>query len=116
MAQAPKADDKHAHAHDAASQHIDPKAPPLGPVSTAEEARRTYERSREENAKLYDDLDDVEGPITTQTDQLLRSRKMEAMGPTAFMEEENRRIAERSGEPPVEPRQVHGVAPVERQR
>ena len=116
MAQAPKADDK-GHSHDAASQHIDPKAPPLGPVGTAEEARRTYERSREENAKLYDDLDDDdEGPITTQTDQLIRSRKMEIMGPTAFMEEENRRIAERSGEPPVEPRQVHGVAPVERQR
>ena len=39
-------------------------------------------------------------PITTQTDQLVRSAEMEQVGPTAWMNEMERRIAERQGDAP----------------
>lgn len=54
------------------------------------------------------------GPLTTQTDQLVRSREMEVEGPRHWMERTGREIAERQGDAPDEPRQVHGVAPAQR--
>ena len=59
---------------------------------------------------------DHPGPLTTQTDQVLRSQEMEREGPANWMERTNREIAERQGDAPDEPRQVHGVAPAQRPR
>ena len=41
---------------------------------------------------------------------------MERVGPAAYMAEQERRIRERQGDPPAEPRQVHGVAPAQKPR
>jgi hypothetical protein len=98
---------KHEHEHDDTIPADDPRAQAL--------VQQPQPRSPEETRALYDEPDPA-GPVTTQTDQLVRSAKMEKMGPTAYMEEENRRIMERQGEPPPEPRQVHGVAPVQKHR
>lgn len=59
---------------------------------------------------------DHPGPLTTQTDQVLRSQEMEREGPTNWMERTGREIAERQGDAPDEPRQVHGIAPAPRPR
>ena len=73
-----------------------------------------------EAKKIFDDnekaAEDEDFPVTTQTDQLVRSMEMEQVGPTAWMNEMERRIAERQGDAPDEPRQVHGVAPAQRPR
>ncbi len=74
----------------------------------AKEARKIFDENEKD---AEDDL-----PVTTQTDQLRRSMEMEQVGPTAWMNEQERRIRERQGDPPIEPRQVHGVAPVQRPR
>ena len=75
---------------------------------------------RREARKIFDDnekaAEDEDFPVTTQTDQLVRSMEMEQVGPTAWMNEMERRIAERQGDAPAEPRQVHGVAPAQRPR
>jgi hypothetical protein len=107
VAQAPKQDDKQPHEHDEARRHEDEK-------NQALVQKQQQPRSPEENRRAYDELENVDWPITAQTDQLARSAKMERMGPTAYMEEENRRIQERQGQPPDEPRQVHGVAPAKK--
>jgi len=65
-----------------------------------------------EARKIFDEDEDL--PVTTQTDQLRRAAKMEQVGPQAYMEEQERRIRERQGDPPAEPRQVHGVAPAKK--
>ena len=69
-----------------------------------------------EARRIFDGYEDDDGPVTAQTDQLRRSIDMERVGPTAWMVELERRIRERQGDPPAEPRQVHGVAPAPRPR
>ena len=74
----------------------------------ANEARKIFDENEKD---AEDDL-----PVTSQTDQLRRSMEMEQVGPTAWMNEQERRIRDRQGDPPAEPRQVHGVAPVQKPR
>jgi hypothetical protein len=59
---------------------------------------------------------DADLPVTTQTDQLRRSMEIEKMGPQAYMEAQETRIRDRQGAPPIEPRQVHGIAPPQKPR
>ena len=81
------------------------------------DADKIREERAAEARKIFDDNEkDEDLPVTTQTDQLVRSAEMEQVGPTAWMNEMERRIAERQGDAPPEPRQVHGVAPVQRPR
>lgn len=73
------------------------------------------EKERAAKAKELFDKDEKEakdnpGSWTSQVDQLRRSAEMEQVGVAAWMAEQERRIQERQGEPPREPRQVHGVA------
>lgn len=68
-----------------------------------------------EARKIFDGYDNEKDlPVTTQTDQLRRAADMEKVGPQAYLEEQERRIRERQGDPPAEPRQVHGVAPAKK--
>ena len=77
----------------------------------AAEAKKIFD----ENEK---DAEDGFTPVTNLklTASLFDRARMERVGPTAWMEEEERRIRERQGDPPAEPRQVHGVAPAQRPR
>lgn len=79
--------------------------------------KRAEERAAQAR-KIFDEneKDDDDRPITTQTDQLIRSAEMEEVGPSAWINEQERRIRERQGDPPAEPRQVHGVAPAQKPR
>ena len=80
--------------------------------------KRAQEARAAEARKIFDDneADKDDRAVTTQTDQLIRSSEMERVGPSAWMAESERRIADRQGSPPAEPRQVHGVAPVQKPR
>lgn len=74
-------------------------------------------KKRAAKAKEIFDKDEAKakengGPWTAQVDQLKRSAEMEEVGASAWMTELERRIRERQGDPPIEPRQVHGVAQV----
>ena len=85
------------------------------PTPTADEVK--HARAAEAR-KIFDDneADKDDRAVTTQTDQLIRSSEMERVGPSAWMAESERRIADRQGSPPAEPRQVHGVAQVQKPR
>ena len=74
----------------------------------------TNEDRAAEARKIFDGYDKEDLPVTTQTDQLRRAADMERVGPAAYMAEQERRIRERQGDPPAEPRQVHGVAPAKK--
>ena len=104
---APKHDDD-AHQQGAQQQARGPDVDKIR-EDRAREARKIFD----DNEKAAEDED---FPVTTQTDQLVRSMEMEQVGPTAWMNEMERRIAERQGDAPDEPRQVHGVAPAQRPR
>lgn len=93
-------------------EHAD-KSPNDRPV-TADDTKRANDERAAEARKIFDAYDDKDLPVTTQTDQLRRAAEMEKVGPTAWMNEQERRIRERQGDPPAEPRQVHGVAPVKK--
>ena len=94
----------------------DPAAPnQRDPDENIDQKRQADQRANEAR-KLFDENERDDLPVTTQTDQLRRSMEMEQVGPTAWMNEQERRIRERQGDPPDEPRQVHGVAPVQRPR
>jgi hypothetical protein len=80
--------------------------PPIRSPESINEERTAEAR------KIFDEYEKEEPPMTTQTDQLRRSMDMEKVGPENWMKEQERRIRERQGEPPPEPRQVRGVAPV----
>jgi hypothetical protein len=58
------------------------------------------------SAKSEDEM-----PMTAQTDQLKRAGEMEKVGVKNWMEEQEKNIRERQGDPPPQPRQVPGVAP-----
>lgn len=89
------------------------EAKPTDEKKLAEErAAKAKEIFDKDEAKAKDDP----GPWTSQIDQLRRSAEMEEVGPAAWMAEQDRRIRERQGEPPVEPRQVHGVATPQKPR
>ena len=107
---APKHDERGDDAHQQGAQQ-------QGRGPDADKIRE--DRAREAR-KIFDDnekaAEDEDFPVTTQTDQLVRSMEMEQVGPTAWMNEMERRIAERQGDAPDEPRQVHGVAPAQRPR
>ena len=107
---APKHDERGDDAHQQGAQQ-------QGRGPDADKIRE--DRAREAR-KIFDDnekaAEDEDFPVTTQTDQLVRSMEMEQVGPTAWMNEMERRIAERQGDAPAEPRQVHGVAPAQRPR
>ena len=102
----PKHDD--AHQQGAQQQARGPDADKIR-EDRAREARKIFD----DNEKAAEDED---FPVTTQTDQLVRSAEMEQVGPTAWMNEMERRIAARQGDAPDEPRQVHGVASAQRPR
>lgn len=96
-------------------QHApDHPAPPPKPEDAAE---REKERAAEAK-KVFDayEKDDEDLPLTTQTDQLRRSMDMEKVGVANWMAEQENRIRSRQGDPPIEPRQVHGVAPAQKPR
>ena len=103
----PKHDDRADDAHQQGQQQ----------QARGPDADKIREERAAEARKIFDDNEkDEDFPVTTQTDQLVRSAEMEQVGPTAWMNEMERRIAERQGDAPAEPRQVHGVAPVQRPR
>jgi hypothetical protein len=83
-----------------------PSNPP--PHQPANEAKAA------ETRKIFDTYEDDDLPLTTQSDQLRRAMDMEKVGPSNWMAEQDRRIRERQGDPPIEPRQVHGVAPAKK--
>lgn len=89
----------------------DQPQPPAAHQPTIEEKEK--ERAAEAR-KIFDGYDKEDLPVTTQTDQLRRAADMERVGPAAYMAEQERRIRERQGDPPLEPRQVHGVAPAKK--
>lgn len=95
----------------ASAQHKSESPPPDVDLNRIREERAAEARKIFDG---YDDDDDL--PLTTQTDQLRRSMDMERVGPEAYMLEAERRIRDRQGDPPPEPRQVHGVAPVQKPR
>lgn len=89
--------------------------PAKTPAPTEDPKHRDEEKAAEAR-KIFDEAAKDDSPVTSQTDQLRRSAEMEKVGPTAWMNEQDRRIRERQGEPPIEPRQVHGVAPAQKPR
>ena len=113
MANAPTPQHKEQPKHDDDAHHqgAQQQAREPDPQKIREERAAEAKKIFDENEK---DAEDGFIPVTTQTDQLVRSAEMERVGPTAWMEEEERRIRERQGDPPAEPRQVHGVAPAQR--
>ena len=90
---------------------------PYNPGVTVEPETPEQQRQKQEDRaaaakKLFDDneahADDR--PVTTQTDQLRRSAEMEQVGPQAWMNEAERRIREREGDP-ISGRQVQEAIP-----
>lgn len=86
------------------------------PVAELDKKRNEERAARARQIFDENEKDDDDLPLTTQTDQLRRSMEMEEVGPSNWMNEQERRIRERQGEPPHEPRQVHGVAPPQKPR
>jgi hypothetical protein len=92
-----------------------PKHDPRQDSDKPDDAQQQHIREERaaEARKIFDSRGD-DLPVTTQTDQLRRSMEMEQVGPAAWMDEQERRIRERQGDPSAEPRQVHGVAPTQK--
>ena len=122
-----RGDDKHQHDRSEADKQAsiqqsnerdrqDPNLPAALQGTTDENQKQRAEDAR----KLVDDYEkdgDEDMPLTTQTDQVRRSMDMETVGPTAWMNETEARIQERSDERRTdEPRQLHGVAQAQKPR
>lgn len=84
--------------------------PPPKPEDEEEEKKKRAAKAKELFDKDEKEAKDNPGSWTSQVDQLRRSAEMEQVGVEAWMVEQERRIRERQGDPPIEPRQVHGVA------
>jgi hypothetical protein len=107
----PRQDSDKPYRPDDEHQHGDQQQSRPGP-----DQDQIREQRAAEARKLFDENDSDDLPVTTQTDQLRRSMEMEQVGPTAWMNEQERRIRERQGDPAPEPRQVHGVAATNKPR
>lgn len=121
MAQAPKNDDKHGdHKHDYVDERQREQDSQKPAVNTLLAPDPDLQKERVAAAgKLFDEYEkeakeDPSRMVTSATDQIQRSLDMESVGPSNWMNEMERRIQERQGDTPPEPRQVRGIAQAER--
>ena len=109
---------EHEHEHEREREDNKQRRRDNSPVAAQEELKA---QRLEEANKLADDYEkeaeDDEGdfgPLSTQGDQVRRSEDMMRVGASNWVAATEAKIAERQGDPPPEPRQVHGVAPAQR--